>query len=155
MKKAILASFYHKCSTDEKPQHQYCPISTTEKESWCPYRRAEAKGILKDYKHPLAFDEETQEVLKSIYEDLTSDELLERCLGANTQKNNESYNSCVWNIVPKHKFVAKKILEIAAYSAACIFNEGLFPIFKSYASHESQDWTASKTVRGEGQLLAH
>ena len=82
MKKAILASFYHKCSTDEKSQHQYCPISTTEKESWCPYWRAEAKGILKDYKHPPAFDEETQEVLKSIYEDLTSDELLERCLGA-------------------------------------------------------------------------
>ena len=97
----------------------------------CPYRRAEAKGILEDYKHPPAFDEETQEVLKSIYEDHTSDELLERCLGANTQNNNESYNSCVWNIVPKHKFVAKQIFETAAYSAACIFNEGFFPILKA------------------------
>jgi len=56
--------------------------------------------------------------------------LLERCLGANTQNNNESYNSCVWNIAPKHKFVGKDTLDIAALSAACIFNEGLLPILK-------------------------
>jgi len=68
--------------------------------------------------------------LQPIYEDLTTDELLERCLGANTQNNNESFNSCVWNIAPKHKFVGKKTLEIAVFSAACIFNEGFLPILK-------------------------
>lgn len=125
MKNAILASLYHKCSTDAKPQHQYCPAGA---DSWCAYQKAVATK--QNYNHPPAFDQEIQDLLQPIYEELTDEKLLERCLGANTQNNNESYNSCVWNIAPKHKFVGKKTLEIAALSAACIFNEGLSPILK-------------------------
>lgn len=125
MKNAILATLYHKCSTDAKPQHQYCPAGA---DSWCAYQKAVATK--QNYNHPPAFDQEIQDLLQPIYEELTDDKLLERCLGANTQNNNESYNSCVWNIAPKHKFVRKKTLEIAALSAACIFNEGLLPILK-------------------------
>ena len=99
-------------------------------ESWCAYRKAEAKEELAQFKHPPAFDEETLQILEPIYEDLTSDETLERCLGANTQNNNECFNSLVWNIAPKHKFVGKQNLEIAVFSAACVFNEGLLPILK-------------------------
>lgn len=125
MKNAILASFFHKCSTDAKPQHQYCPAGA---DSWCAYQKAVATK--QNYNHPPAFDDEVQGLLQPIYEELTDEKVLERCLGANTQNNNESYNSCVWNIAPKHKFVGKKTLEIAALSAACIFNEGLLPVLK-------------------------
>ena len=125
MKNAILASLYHKCSTDAKPQHQYCPAGA---DSWCAYQKAVATK--QNYNHPPAFDQQIQDLLQPIYEELTDEKLLERCLGANTQNNNESYNSCVWNIAPKHKFVGKKTIEIAALSAACIFNEGLSPILK-------------------------
>lgn len=125
MKKAILASLYHKCSTDAKPQHEYCPAGA---DSWCGYQKAVAAQQLHNFKHPPAFDDEVKDLLQPIYEELTDEKLLERCLGANTQNNNESYNSCVWNIAPKHKFVGKQTLEIAALSAACIFNEGLLPI---------------------------
>ncbi|KOC60078.1 hypothetical protein WH47_09449, partial [Habropoda laboriosa] len=54
----------------------------------------------------------------------------ERCLGSNTQNNNESFNSSVWNTAPKRIFCGKTILEIAAHTAACIFNEGFDPILK-------------------------
>lgn len=127
MKKAILASFYHKCSTDANPQHEHCPAGA---DSWCGYQKAVASDQLHNFKHSLAFDKETQDLLQPIYEELTDEKLLERCLGANTQNNNESYNSCVWNIAPKHKFVGKQTLEIAALSAACIFNEGFLPILR-------------------------
>ncbi|KAG5865616.1 hypothetical protein JTB14_025789 [Gonioctena quinquepunctata] len=112
MKNAILASLYHKCSTDAKPQHQYCPAGA---DSWCAYQ--EAVATKQNYNHPPGFDQEIQDLLQPIYEELTDEKLLERCLGANTQNNNKSYNSCVWNIAPKHKFVGKKTLEIAALSA--------------------------------------
>lgn len=127
MKKAIWCTYYHMSSTDSNPQHEFCPTGV---DSWCKYRKAEAENKLKNYKHPPAFDNDIQELLKPIYEDLTTDDLLERCVGANTQNNNESFNACVWNIVPKHMFAGKKIIEIAAYSAACVFNEGSFTILK-------------------------
>jgi len=41
MKKAIMATYYHMISTNEQPQHQYCPPSA---DSWCAYRVAEASN---------------------------------------------------------------------------------------------------------------
>lgn len=61
---------------------------------------------------------------------MTKQELLERCLGGNTQNNNESFNNCVWSMAPKHIFCGKKIVEIACQTAACIFNEGFHPVLK-------------------------
>lgn len=129
MRNEIWAAYYHKISTDEKPQHMYCPAGA---DSWCTYRKAEAAGEdeVKKYKHVAPLDQEAQEILKPIYEDLTSNDLLERCLGNNTQNNNESLNNCVWNFVPKHTFAGKIIMDIAAHSAACIFNEGLTSVLK-------------------------
>lgn len=127
MKKEIWSTFYHKISTDEKPQHMYCPPGA---ESWCKWRKHEAAGTLSDFKHPPPLDDDIQQVLKSIYEDLTADDLLKRCLGNNTQNNNESFNSCVWHLAPKHIFCGKKIIEIATYTSACIFNEGFTAVLK-------------------------
>ena len=127
MRNEIWAGFYHKISTDAKPQHQYCPAGES---SWCKYRKAEAKQTLKDFKHAPALSDDVQEVLKPIYEDLTKDELLERCLGGNTQNNNESFNATVWSMAPKHTFSGKKIVKIACLTAACIFNEGFSTVLK-------------------------
>jgi len=88
MRKAILASFYHKCSTDENPDHQYCPLGA---DSWCDWRKAEANENLKNFQHSPVFSQEIIEILEPIYFDLTSEDLLSRCVGANTQNNNESY----------------------------------------------------------------
>lgn len=127
MKEVIWATFYRKISTDTNPQHAYCP---SEANAWCKYRQAKAANTLKGYKHPLYLDEETQMILKSVYDDLSSDGLLQRYVEAHTQNNNKSFNACVWHLAPKHTFTGKKIVEIASYCAASEFNEGFEPILK-------------------------
>lgn len=127
MRTAIWATFFHKFSTDEKPNHDNCP---EEADSWCAYRVAEATGELDTFKHPPALDDQIQPLLKKVYEDLTTEDLLERCIGADTQNSNEAFNSCVWHLVPKNMFAGKKIVEIASYCAACTFNEGFQPLLK-------------------------
>ena len=93
MKKAILATFYHKISTDKKPQHKWCPTGV---DSWCEWQKAKAnKQNMKHFEHPPALDPKVQIHLLPIYEDLTRDELLQRCLGGHTQNANECFNSTI------------------------------------------------------------
>ncbi|XP_066599941.1 uncharacterized protein [Prorops nasuta] len=128
MQKAVWATFYHKCSSDQNPQHQNCPKGNG---SWCKYRQAEAKGELSQFRHnkpPLA--PQVQAVVKPVYEDLSRTDLLTRCVGAETQNNNESLNSLIWTIAPKHLHSGPKIIEIATFLAAIIFNEGFEGITK-------------------------
>lgn len=91
---------------------------------------AEALGTSRDFRHPPALDEDIQPALKKIYEDLTTDDLLSRCLGANTQNNNECFNATVWNMAPKHIFNGKKIVDLATDCAICRFNEGSTTLLK-------------------------
>jgi len=80
---------------------------------------------LHSYKHPArAIDEGVEEHIRPIYEDLSNDDLLTRCLGGHTQNSNESFNSTVWRMVPKHFNSGRKIIEIATNLAAGVFNEG-------------------------------
>ncbi|KYN30719.1 hypothetical protein ALC56_14963, partial [Trachymyrmex septentrionalis] len=53
-----------------------------------------------------------------------NDNLLTRCLGGYTQNTNESLNALIWSFAPKRTFSGPKTVEIAAYLAAIIFNEG-------------------------------
>ena len=57
-------------------------------------------------------------------------ELLERCLGGYTQNANESFNATIWQLAPKHFHCGRKIIEIAAYIAAGIFNEGYLSVLR-------------------------
>ncbi|KYN03416.1 hypothetical protein ALC62_05734 [Cyphomyrmex costatus] len=119
--------FYHKISTNEKPMHERCPSGPN---SWCKWRRAEAIGTLESYEHPPPLDSTVQKVIKPIYEDLSKEDLLKRCLGGFTQNNNEAFNKTIWQFMPKHSFCSKNIIEIAALTATCIFNEGFKPVLK-------------------------
>lgn len=122
MSNAIWATFYHYCSTDENQQHAKCPIGL---DSWCSWQRAAAADNLSVYKHDYQpFPQEVAEALRPIYEDLSNEKLLERCVGGFTQNNNESYNQLVWKISPKVLPAGSKTVEMAAYIAAGIFNEG-------------------------------
>ena len=125
MQNAALAALYHYSSTDDNPQNLYCPEGS---ESWCKWQKAQAMN--QSYEHPPAFNKETFDMMLPVYEDLTSESLLQRCLGSNTQNNNESFNQTVWRIAPKHTFNGSKISEISAMLSACIFNEGYLPILK-------------------------
>ncbi|XP_074098281.1 uncharacterized protein LOC141526972 [Cotesia typhae] len=123
MKSAIMATFYHYGSSDEKPNHDMCPKG---EESWCSYQHAEARGELDTYSHdysPLPSD--VLKAIKPIYEDLSNENLLSRCIGGFNQNNNERFNQLVWKICPKTVNTSYTIVQIAAYVAMCIFNEGI------------------------------
>lgn len=92
MRNEIWAGFYHKCSTDANPQHDRCPEGA---DSWCKYNVTKATGKVDEFKHKPALDESVQDLIRPVYEALTVDDLLERCLGGNTQNDNESLNACI------------------------------------------------------------
>lgn len=122
MHNAIWATFDHYCSTDKNPKHEKCP---TGPESWCSWQRAAAANELSTYEHDYQpFPEDVAEAIRPIYEHLSSEELLERCVGGFTQNNNESYNQLIWKISPKVLPAGSKTVEMAAYIAAGMFNEG-------------------------------
>jgi hypothetical protein len=116
VRSSILASFWHSSSTDENPKHMACPIGA---DSWCWVRRAEAAVKVPDphSKKKLLLGKMPQDLLKGIMEvylDLTSDELLKRCLRKRTQNANESLHSKIWLRCSKGKFAsAARVLFIA------------------------------------------
>lgn len=62
---------------------------------------------------------------QKIYEDLSAEDLLSRCLGAYTQNSNESsLNSVVWTIAPKTISSGKRILDIGSDIAIVLYNDG-------------------------------
>ncbi|XP_044583471.1 uncharacterized protein LOC123264301 [Cotesia glomerata] len=98
---------------------------------WCKYQKAIEDGTIDEFDHknpPL--NDKVLEVIKPIYESLSADSLLERCLGSETQNNNESLNSLIWTFAPKHIHAGPKTIEIATFFAVSIFNEGFIPILK-------------------------
>ena len=91
------------------------------------FPRERIPGFVHSYK-PLPAD--VLKAIEPIYNDLSKDELLERCLGGFTQNSNESYNQLIWKRSPKHLPRGAVPVEIAAYLSACIFNEGQASILK-------------------------
>ena len=121
MHNAIWATYFHKCSTSENPQHHFCPDKS---DTWCKWQVAKREGTLATFKHPTPLADNVAEAIKPIYEALSTTELLKRCLGANTQNSNESFNATVWRLAPKHLHCGTQVVEISALIAACLFNEG-------------------------------
>lgn len=122
MKKAIWATYYHYASTDAKPQHENCPSG---EDSWCEWQKAAASNKLNNFKHSYsALPTDVLQGIKPIYEDLSKDALLERCIGGFTQNNNESLNQLIWKIALKVESGSAIIVEFASSVAACVFNEG-------------------------------
>ncbi|EZA54492.1 hypothetical protein X777_05747 [Ooceraea biroi] len=78
MKRAIKATLDHLTSTDKNPKHKNCPPGN---ESWCKWRKAEAAGKTQEYEHPPPLNPEIVKHILPIYEDLSKDDLLTRCLG--------------------------------------------------------------------------
>lgn len=70
------------------------------------------------------FDSNKTEIWRS------KSELLERCIGSFIQNNNESLKHLIWKISPKIIPSGNKCVELAAYIAAGIFNEGNLILLK-------------------------
>ncbi|GFV69442.1 uncharacterized protein TNCV_2778571 [Trichonephila clavipes] len=118
MRQAIWAIFLHKLSTDEYPQHGFCPIG---EDSWCGFKKAEASG--KSYKHKNSLPVAVVEAMRPIFRDLSHPDLLKKCLHGKTQNPNESFHNVVWSRVPKATFVQIETLSLGVYDAVCSFND--------------------------------
>lgn len=128
MKKAVLATWYHKASTDKKPQHQYCPKG---EECWCKYQKAKATKQKTKYKHEKILPPAILQAIYPIYLDLSKPDLLERCVGGFTQNNNESLHSTIWIQAPKVLFSGTDTVIVAVNIAVSIFNDGFISVLRT------------------------
>jgi hypothetical protein len=116
MREAVWAIYFHKLSTDDKPMHNLC------KDNWCPYKKAAANNKL--YKHQNNLPEAVMDIIKPIFRDLSHPDILKKCLEGYTQNANESVNSTIWKICPKHKYHGLKAVTIGVGIATLLFNDG-------------------------------
>ena len=89
MKKALWAIFYHSLSTDENPQHHFCPDGEF---SWCKYQCAVWKNE-KPPSHTPTIPTEIAQFVMTVFEKLADDLLMPRSVLGATQNQNESFNS--------------------------------------------------------------
>ncbi|XP_062516106.1 uncharacterized protein LOC134191499 [Corticium candelabrum] len=115
MKKAIWATYYHRSSTDNNPQHHYCPDGEG---TWCKYNKDASS-----YSHHDAIPEPIAAIIKPAYEELSSDDLLNKCLHGGTSNVNEGFNNILWRIAPKSEFSGLPTLELSSYLAVIRFND--------------------------------
>lgn len=119
MRQAIWAIFLHKVSTDENPQHGFCPSGA---DTWCKFKKAETIG--QTYKHKNTLPVPVVEAMRPIFRDLSNPDLLKKCLHGNTQNPNESVNNVIWSRVPKKTFIQIEALSLGTYDAISSFNLG-------------------------------
>ena len=62
--------------------------------------------------------------LKTIFEELSSEKLLQKCVHGLTQNQNESFNDTIWKRIPKTRFVSRTQLEFTVNDAVANFNIG-------------------------------
>ena len=120
MKGAILASLFHVASSSFDIHHDYCPKSS---DSWCQYQRDQINNTSL-YKPGPGLSRDVIEAVKPIYHDLSKDNILSKCLHGITQNPNESFNSTIWERVPKSSFCGIKKLKLAVYDTIAVYNYG-------------------------------
>ncbi|KAK6968219.1 hypothetical protein BgiMline_028081 [Biomphalaria glabrata] len=64
------------------------------------------------------------DAMKPIFEKLTSDVLLQKCLHGGTQNANESFHNLISKRCLENQFVGRKRLEIAVLDATIVYNDG-------------------------------
>ena len=120
MKKAIHATLFHVASSDKNSWHDHCPDGA---KSWCRFKQDKATGS-STYRPGPGLPVDILKELKPIYNDLSSDTLLTKCLHGKTQNHNESFNGMVWNRIPKTTYLSYQQLEFGIYDAVANFNIG-------------------------------
>ena len=125
MRNEIYATLDHKLSTDDEPKHDKCSRGEN---SWCSWQKAQATGSDHTHKPPLS--QEVYEAISPIYDDLSRDELLSRCIGGFTQNSNESFNATVWSMAPKSTSSGKHVLDTTVDISAGIYNYGLSTVMR-------------------------
>ena len=120
MTTACWAVYHHYISTDEDPQHDFCPDGES---SWCKYQQALARGEDPPATNTLIPADYREDVGK-VFEDLCDASLLKRCLLGATENRNESFHSMIWARCSKTDFSGTTVIQIATSLAVMVFNSG-------------------------------
>ena len=120
MTKAIHSTLFHVASSKQNNYHVQCPVG---KSSWCRYQKDIACRTT-TYKPGPGLPLSVIQHVKPIYNDLSKNELLEKCLHGKTQNQNESFNGMIWERLPKTKYVSSVQLKFGVYDAVSNFNIG-------------------------------
>ena len=145
MYRAIWAVFHHSLSSDEKPDHQFCPSGP---DSWCNYNRALSNNE-EPPKHTTKLPMDLSPFIK-----LSKWQLLKKCVLDATQ--NESLNNIIWSRCPKTGFGSRKTVGIAVHLAFVTFNhglEGLSPLFQNLFGSSPRGFTASYITSSDSKRI--
>ena len=122
MKKSVLASLFHVASSNKNNWHfPHCPEGP---DSWCKANADKVNGT-NLYKPGPGLPLEIVHKVRPIYQALSKDTELEKCLHGKTQNANESFNATIWERVPKTNYVSLRKLEFGVYDAVGHFNIGM------------------------------
>ena len=121
---ATRATLFHVASSKEKNLHYpHCP---TGPDSWCKYNKDRADGT-STYEPgpglPISIISVVLK-LKPIFEELSHEDLLRKCLHSLTQNQNESFNAMIWDRLPKSRYVSFTPLQFVVCDAVANFNIG-------------------------------
>jgi len=116
MKQDIDAILRHRLSTDENPNHSLCPEGES---TWCNYKKKQ-----QDYKHKNPLPKAVAVHIKPIFDRLSTEDLLKRCVDGYTQNAAESFNNLLWHFAPKSTFLGQLPMGIACNIAVCVYNDG-------------------------------
>ena len=121
MQAAVRATLLHVASSKENNWHYpHCPEG---KDRWCKFHQDRANGT-STYKPGPDLPLDVVMKLKPIFAELRDETLLEKCLHGKTQNQNESFNSMIWDRIPKTRYVSLTQLELGVYEAVANFNIG-------------------------------
>ena len=150
MKKAVGAILWH-CTDFSEGRHRFCPLGIN---SWCKFQKDKVTGKT-THKNKINLSEDIFKIIKPIFHDLASDELLSKCLHGQTQNPNESINKIIWTKCPKTTFVHKTVIEMGVNSAILQFNDGISSIHNAfqYFGFEVGSVTNSVSLRGDRRSI--
>ena len=119
MRNAIGSVLYY-CSeaSSAETRHMFCDVDS----QWCKFRMAGKKG--KPYVDKSGLPLAVRNEIMPIFQELSSEVLLKKCLHGRTQNNNEAINGFVWKRFPKDVFIGWYTLQIGVSSAVLSFNSG-------------------------------
>jgi hypothetical protein len=87
---------FYKLSVNEKHQNGLCPRGD---DIWCKSKNGVNPGLACQHRRSLLAA--VMDVIKPVFKNLVSVDLLKRCLYGTTHNPNEGVNSVIWTSIPK------------------------------------------------------
>ena len=153
--KTTISGVYHHMIKDEKmtlvQQHKHCPMN---KSTWCKFWQDKLHNhgnYTEDSRIPEVFKSE----LKYLFDRLSHETLLQRCLKGLTQNQNESINNMLWSICSKRTFCGYRKLLLCVYETVTKFNQGAImkSVLMKNIGCEPKHYMTNALQREDGQRI--